>query len=77
MVLGISVDKDPKAYQAFLERFRPAFLTARESKLHEEYGTYMYPETYIIDTTGKVLRKFAEPADRTDPRITGYIESLL
>src|SRR5438874_9936581 len=48
VVLGISVDKDPKAYQAFLERFRPAFLTARESKLHEEYGTYMYPETYII-----------------------------
>src|SRR5438067_6112456 len=37
VVLGISVDKDPKAYQAFLERFRPSFLTARESKLHEDY----------------------------------------
>jgi peroxiredoxin len=77
VVLGISVDKDVKAYQAFLERFRPAFLTAREFKIHEDYGTYMYPETYIIDPTGKVLRKIAEPADWADPQLTRYIDSLL
>src|SRR5882757_7747311 len=52
VVLGISVDKDEKAYRAFLERFKPAFLTVRESKSHEDYGTYMYPETYIIDANG-------------------------
>src|SRR5262249_51734858 len=47
VVLGISVDKDPKAYSAFVQKFRPSFLTAREDKTHENYGTYMYPETYI------------------------------
>src|SRR5438067_1445181 len=49
VVLGISVDKEPKAYEAFLQRFRPAFLTARDSLIHAEYGTFMYPETYIIN----------------------------
>ena len=67
----------PQAYRAFLRKFNPAFLTARDLKLHEDYGTYMYPETYIIDAKGKVLQKLAEPADWIDPKLTGYIDSLL
>jgi thiol-disulfide isomerase/thioredoxin len=77
VVLGISVDKDENAYRGFLRKFSPAFLYAREFKLHEDYGTYMYPETYIIDAKGKVLQKLAEPADWMDPRITQFIDSLL
>ena len=77
VVLGISVDKDEKAYRAFLQKYNPAFLTAREFKIHEDYGTFMYPETYIIDSKGKVLQKFAEPADWMDPRMTQLIDSLL
>jgi cytochrome c biogenesis protein CcmG/thiol:disulfide interchange protein DsbE len=77
VVLAVSVDHDEKAYHAFLQKFQPAFLTARDLKLHEEYGTYMYPETYIIAPDGKVLQKFAEGADWTDPKMTQYIASLL
>jgi len=77
VVLGVSVDKDEKAYAAFLKRFNPVFLTARENKLHEDFGTFMYPETYIIDAKGKVLHKLAEPADWMDPRMTRLIDSLL
>ena len=77
VVLGVSVDRDEKAYRAFLQKFRPAFLTAREGKLHEDYGTFMYPETYIIDSKGKVLEKLAEPADWMDPKMTQLIDRLL
>lgn len=77
VVLGVSVDKDEKAYRAFLQRFKPAFLTAREFKTHEDYGTFMYPETYIIDANGKVLRKYAEEVDWLSPDTTRYIDSLL
>src|SRR3954454_17639140 len=77
VVLGVSVDKDEKAYKSFLAKFRPNFLTAREFKTHEDYGTFMYPETYIIDSKGKVLKKYAEPVDWMDPRITQLIDSLL
>jgi cytochrome c biogenesis protein CcmG, thiol:disulfide interchange protein DsbE len=77
VVLGVSVDKDVKAYGTFLQKFKPAFLTARDTDLHAEYGTFMYPETYIIDTHGKVLKKIAEPADWMAPEVTQYINSLL
>jgi cytochrome c biogenesis protein CcmG, thiol:disulfide interchange protein DsbE len=77
VVLGVSVDKDVKAYDTFLQRFQPAFLTARDAQLHADYGTFMYPETYIIDAQGKVLKKIAEPADWMAPEVTQYINSLL
>jgi cytochrome c biogenesis protein CcmG, thiol:disulfide interchange protein DsbE len=77
VVLGVSVDKDQRAYNAFVQRFHPAFLTVRENKLHEDFGTFMYPETYIIDAKGKVLKKIAEAADWSDPQLAQYVDSLL
>jgi len=77
VVLGVSVDKDDKAYRAFLQRFRPAFLTARELKTHEDYGTFMYPETYFIDAHGKVVKKIPEGVDWNDPGLRQYVDSLL
>jgi thiol-disulfide isomerase/thioredoxin len=77
VVLGISVDQSEKAYRAFLQRYSPGFLTVRDQKIHEDYGTFMYPETYIIDSKGKVLLKIADPADWTDPKLTQYVDSLL
>ncbi len=80
VVLALSVDHDQRAYNAFVQKFHPAFLTAREDKLHainEDFGTYMYPETYIIDANGKVLKKIAEGADWNDPQLVQYVNSLL
>jgi thiol-disulfide isomerase/thioredoxin len=77
VVLGISVDQNEASYQAFLRKYQPAFLTARDRTLHEEFGTFMYPETYIIGADGKVLRKIAEGADWTDPNMIRYFDSLL
>jgi cytochrome c biogenesis protein CcmG/thiol:disulfide interchange protein DsbE len=77
VVLGVSVDKDEKAYRAFLQKFSPTFLTVRDSKIHEDYGTFMYPETYFIDSHGKVLKKIAEGVDWNDPQLQHYVSSLL
>ncbi len=87
VVLGISVDKDEKAYRGFLQRFQPAFQTVRELSIHEDFGTFMYPETYIIDAHGRVLKKIVDAADWpgspnrfsdwTDPQFDKYIDSLL
>jgi len=77
VVLAVSVDKDAKAYHNFVQHFHPAFETVRDSKIHENYGTFMYPETYFIDAHGKVLKKIAEGADWNDPAINQYVQSLL
>jgi cytochrome c biogenesis protein CcmG, thiol:disulfide interchange protein DsbE len=79
VVLGISVDKDERAYKAFLDKARVAFHTARdpEAKINADYGTFKYPETYIIDTNGKVVRKFIGPEDWSDQNMLRDVQSLL
>jgi cytochrome c biogenesis protein CcmG/thiol:disulfide interchange protein DsbE len=79
VVLGVSVDKDEKIYRNFLSRARVSFLTARdpENKINADYGTFRYPETYIIDSSGKVVQKIVGKADWNDERMIGYVKSLL
>jgi cytochrome c biogenesis protein CcmG, thiol:disulfide interchange protein DsbE len=77
VVLAVSVDKDEKAYRAFLQKYNPAFLTARDSQIHQDYGTFMYPETYLIDSKGKVLKKIPEPADWMNPQLTAWVDTVL
>jgi thiol-disulfide isomerase/thioredoxin len=66
VVLAISVDANEQAYRAFLAKYRPAFLTVRDALIHRDYGTFMYPETYIIDSTGRVVQKIDFQADLVD-----------
>ena len=77
VVLGVSVDKDEQNYKKFVERFHPAFLVAHDLKIHENYGTFVYPETYVIDASGRVLRKYAEAKNWMDPQTIAEISSLL
>jgi cytochrome c biogenesis protein CcmG/thiol:disulfide interchange protein DsbE len=79
VVLGVSVDKDEKAYRAFLSKAGLSFLTTRdpEHKISAEYGTFLYPETYLIDAKGKVVQKIISNADWNDERLVSYVKSLL
>lgn len=79
VVLGVSVDKSDKAYRAFLDKARVSFQTARdpEANISAEYGTFKYPETYVIDSKGKVVQKHIGPKDWSDPRLLSEIRSLL
>lgn len=79
VVLGISVDKNEQLYRSFLSKARVSFLTARdpEAKINADYGTFKYPETYIIDANGKVLRKYIGPENWTDDRMLKDVRSLL
>jgi cytochrome c biogenesis protein CcmG, thiol:disulfide interchange protein DsbE len=77
VVLGISVDTNESEYRAFLSKYKPEFLTVREAQVHRDYGTFMYPETYIIDSGGKVVQKIAQGADWSSPDVRSYIDSLL
>jgi peroxiredoxin len=79
VVLGVSVDKNERAYQKFVEQERPAFQVAHDPKadIPAEYGTFMWPETYIIDRTGKVVQKHIGPKDWTNPQIVNQVKALL
>lgn len=79
VVLGVSVDKNEAAYKNFLRQAQPGFLTARDSdaNISSDYGTFRWPETYVINREGRVVRKYIGPETWTDPRIVNDIKSLL
>jgi thiol-disulfide isomerase/thioredoxin len=58
-LLAISVDKNRKNYDNFIRRHRTTFLTAHDpgQKINDMFGSYRYPESYVIDKSGKVLLK--------------------
>jgi cytochrome c biogenesis protein CcmG/thiol:disulfide interchange protein DsbE len=79
VVLGVSIDKDEKAYKRFLSRVNVSFMTARdpESKINAEYGTLKIPESYIINSEGKVVMKIISDTNWTDEKMVSYVKSLL
>src|SRR5579862_4284910 len=79
VVLGISVDEDKAAYQKFLVDNHVIFPTYDDTtkKTAADYGTSMYPETYLIDRQGRLARKIVGPQDWQSPEIMQSIGILL
>jgi len=78
VVLGVSVDQDPAALQEFVKQYHLTYAVARDSSRNvpTRYGTYKFPETYIIDRSGYVAEKIIGATNWTDPRIISFVESL-
>ena len=82
VVLGVSVDKNESMYHRFLQRFQPAYEVSRDpdAEISSSYGTFVFPETYIIDRSGRVVQKIIgepEKGDWTDPELLARIRRLL
>jgi peroxiredoxin len=77
-VLAVSVDADDNAYRQFVKDHGVNLLTVREpdQKSAALYGTFKFPETYVIDREGVMRRKFIGPIDWTEPEITDFLSKL-
>jgi cytochrome c biogenesis protein CcmG, thiol:disulfide interchange protein DsbE len=77
-VVGISIDVDGNAYHKFLKDYKVDFLTVRDpdQKTSNLYGTFKWPETYIIDRKGIVRRKFIGPVEWSQPEIVDFLSKL-
>ena len=66
-MLAVSVDVDDSSYKRFLRDHGVNLLSVRDAdqKSNSLYGTFKFPETYIIDRNGVVRRKFIGPVDWT------------
>jgi peroxiredoxin len=74
-VFAVSVDEDEEAYRQFLVEHKVDLLTVRDpsKKSSLMYGTVKYPESYIIDASGVVRRKYVGPVDWTQPAVLEYL----
>jgi len=42
-----------------------------------DYGTPVFPDTYVIDRHGKILRKFFGPQQWDSPDMLAYFDAVL
>ena len=77
-VLAVSVDVDENNYRRFLRDHNVNLLSVRDAdqKSNELYGTFKFPETYVIDRKGIVRRKFIGAVDWTDPEVMDFLGKL-
>ena len=79
-VFAVSTDSDEDAekYQRFVRDRNVELLTVRDGaqKSNALYGTFKFPETYIIDDRGMIRRKFIGPVEWTKPEIIAYLTDL-
>jgi cytochrome c biogenesis protein CcmG, thiol:disulfide interchange protein DsbE len=85
-VLAVSVDDDADDYHKFLKDHDIDLLTVRDpghkndqgvtAPVASRYGTFKFPETYIIDRSGTIRRKFIGPVDWSQAEIVEYLSRL-
>jgi len=77
-VLAVSEDVDDSAYRQSVKKHGVNLLTVRDSsqKANGLYGTFKFPETYVIDRKGIMRRKFIGPIDWTQAEITDFLGKL-
>jgi cytochrome c biogenesis protein CcmG, thiol:disulfide interchange protein DsbE len=77
-VLAVSIDDDDSAYHQFLKDYHFDVITVRDAskKSNNLYGTFKFPETYVIDRDGIVRRKFIGAVDWNQPEIVDFLSKL-
>ena len=77
-VLAVSGDVDPAGYERFIRDRKINLVPVRDSDQRSNtlYGTFKYPETYIIDREGKIRRKLVGAVNWNDPELQSYLTSL-
>jgi cytochrome c biogenesis protein CcmG/thiol:disulfide interchange protein DsbE len=78
VVLAVSIDDDDGAYHKFLKDYSVNMVTVRDQARTASslYGTFGWPESYIIDRQGVIRRKFIGAVDWTSPEVTDYLSKL-
>jgi cytochrome c biogenesis protein CcmG/thiol:disulfide interchange protein DsbE len=85
VVVGVAADQDQAIYEKFLHEKGVIFKAYRDpgtdderrSPIAQNYGTSMYPETYIIDRKGVIVRKIIGPQDWNSPELLAYFDAIL
>jgi cytochrome c biogenesis protein CcmG/thiol:disulfide interchange protein DsbE len=78
VVLGISVDEDANALRDFVNENHISYPIGRDPdrSLSARYGTFQFPETYILDRRGHVAEKVIGATDWNDERMQNFVLNL-
>jgi hypothetical protein len=73
------VDTNQELYNRFRDQFNVSFETSRDPEwdIAAKYGTFQLPETYIINSSGKVVQKVIAAQNWMDPAFVASVKKLL
>jgi peroxiredoxin len=77
VVIGVSVDQDAAALEKFIASYHLTYPIGRDPDqgVASRYGTFQFPETYILDRQRRVAEKLWA-WDWEDPRIISFVQEL-
>lgn len=78
VVVAVGGDEDARKYRRFLRDHRVVLETYRDParRISGSFGTYMFPETYIIQD-GRIIRKVVGGIDWMSDGITAFVRARL
>ncbi|MFT4111985.1 TlpA family protein disulfide reductase [Silvibacterium sp.] len=79
VVLAVAFDSEPADYRQYIQdnHLTNMVITLdRSQKSNLAFGTTRPPESYVIDPSGRIRRKFIGPADWSSPEIQSFLRSL-
>jgi hypothetical protein len=78
VVVAVSGDDDPRKYDRFLLDHKIVLDTHRDParRISKSFGTFMFPETYIIQN-GRIVRKVVGGIDWMNDGITSFVHKPL
>lgn len=78
VILAVSMDNDVQAYRNFLLENGINFATIRDPsyRVAHLYGTSQIPDSYVIDRSGHIVRKYVSAQDWTSPEILRTLSAV-
>ena len=77
-LVAVSVDDDWDVIDKYFAGVKPPYTVVldRNAEVSQKYGTTKFPESYLIDDTGKLRLKFVGPRDWTDANVYSLLSAL-
>lgn len=77
-VVAVSVDVDENAYRQFVKDHHVTLLTVRDpsGRSNGLYGTFKFPESYVIDRKGVIQHKLLGAVNWTDQQVLDLLNRL-
>ena len=78
VVIGVSVDRDQAVLSKFLTDYHLSYPIVHDvnQAVTTRYGTFKYPESYIIGRDGRIARKIVGAIDWQTPEVLSAVQAL-
>lgn len=78
-VVAVSVDQSFDDLTGFVREYNIPFEVLHDANtdVSRRYGVFRYPESFLIDQSGKVRYHLIGAVDWTDPQVMRVIQSML